>query len=88
MKVIKDLELLIDGIIHMIDVTINGDGSLHYDAVCKDNGIDNCDPTPLTPAIEEATKEALKEDIEAIAGDYHSEMTSASAKGRNYLINC
>lgn len=88
MKKFTDLEIILNGVVHMIDVTINGDGTLHYDAVTKDNGIDNCDPTPLTPEIDEAVREKLAEDIEAITEDYRGELSSCrTTKGLSYSLN-
>lgn len=83
----REIELTIGGIIHIADVSINGDGTLHFESVCKDNGVDNCDPTPLTPEIIEAVKEYLKDEISEAKADYAFELSTASARGRHYLLN-
>jgi len=50
--------------------------------------IPNSDPTPLTAEIEEAVREKLAEDIEAITEDYHGELSSCrTTKGLSYSLN-
>lgn len=84
----KEVELLIDGVIHFADVEIYANGDLKLSNTVKDNGEDNCDPCPITDELIEAAKKMFSDEIEEAKEEYDYELRSCgSAKALHYLLN-